>query len=180
MIKRDNFFNNYIKNSRVYYNNLKKTKKVFNSFLTELKNSHIPLLESYEKDYEFDFSKEMVKKFSKYKNIIIIGMGGSVLGTKSIYSFFKKKIKKEVFFFDNLDLDLNLKFKKIKNLKSSCFIVVSKSGRTIETIINLGSIFSKSLLKNKLVIIAELTDNALMNSLLLNNTYDFLSKHFLP
>jgi len=163
MIKRNNFFKNYIKNFSTYRNNLKKTKKIFNSFLNEQKNFDIPLLESYEKDYEFDFSKEMVKKFSKYKNIIIIGMGGSILGTKSIYSFFKKKIKKKVFFFDNLDSDLNIKYKKIKNLKSSCFIVVSKSGRTIETIINLGSIFSKSLLKNKLVIIAELTDNALMN-----------------
>jgi len=163
MIKRNNFFKNYIKNSTAYRNNLKKTKKIFNSFLTEQKNFDIPLLESYKKDYEFDFSKEMVKKFSKYKNIIIIGMGGSILGTKSIYSFFKKKIKKKVFFFDNLDSDLDLKYKKIKNLKSSCFIVVSKSGETIETIINLGSIFSKSLLKNKLVIIAELTDNALMN-----------------
>ena len=40
----------------------------------------------------------MVKKFSKYKNIIIIGMGGSILGTKSIYSFFKKKLKKNIFF----------------------------------------------------------------------------------
>ena len=105
----------------------------------------------------------MIKKFSRYKNIIIIGMGGSVLGTKSIYSFFKKKIKKKVFFFDNLDPDLNSNYKKIKSLKSSCFIVVSKSGRTIETIINLGSIFSKNLLKNKLIIIAQLTDNALMN-----------------
>jgi len=90
-------------------------------------------------------------------------MGGSILGTKSIYSFFRKRIKKKVFFFDNLDPDLNLKFKKIRNLKNSCFIVVSKSGRTIETIINLGSIFSKSLLKNKLIIIAQLTDNTLMN-----------------
>ncbi len=163
MIKRDNFFKNHIKKSNAYHNNLKKTKKVFNSFLFELKNFDIPLLESYEKDYEFDFSKDTVKKFSKYKNIIIIGMGGSILGTKSIYSFFKKKIKKKVFFFDNLDSDLNLKFKKIRNLKSSCFIVVSKSGRTVETIINLGSIFSKNLLKNKLIIIAQLTDNALIN-----------------
>jgi len=32
---------------------------------------------------------------------------------KSIYSFFKEKIKKKVFFFDNLDL--NSKYKKIKN-----------------------------------------------------------------
>ena len=163
MIKRDNFFKNHIKKSSAYHNNLKKTKKVFNSFLSELKNFDIPLLESYGKDYKFDFSKDTVKKFFKYKNIIIIGMGGSILGTKSIYSFFKKKIKKKVFFFDNLDSDLNLKFKKIRNLKSSCFIVVSKSGRTVETIINLGSIFSKNLLKNKLIIIAQLTDNALMN-----------------
>ena len=163
MIKRDYFFKNYIKNSSSYRNNLKKTKKVFNSFLIDLKNFDIPLLESYEKDYKLDFSREMVKKFSKYKNIIIIGVGGSVLGTKSIYSFLKKKIKKKVFFFDNLDPDLNLKFKKIKNLKNSCFVVISKSGETIETIINLGSIFSKSLLKNRLVIIAQLTDNALMS-----------------
>ena len=103
-----------------------------------------------------------VRKFSKYKNIVIIGMGGSILGTKSIYSFLEKKIKKKVFFFDNLDLNLNLKYRKIKNLKNSCFIVAGKSGRTIETIINLGTIFSKNLLKNKLIIIAEPTDNALM------------------
>ena len=106
-----------------------------------MRNNQIPLLDSYEKNYEFDFSKKTVRQFSKYKNIIIIGMGGSILGTKSIYSFLKKKIKKNVFFFDNLDSDLNSKFKKIKNLKNSCFIVVSKSGETIETIINLGSIF---------------------------------------
>jgi len=105
----------------------------------------------------------MIKKFSNYKNIIIIGMGGSILGTKSIYSFLNKKIKKKVFFFDNLDLNLNLNYNKIKNLKSSCFIVAGKSGRTIETIINLGSIFSKKLLKNKLIIIAQKTDNALIN-----------------
>jgi len=162
MIKKDNFSKSYINNSKSYYKNLKKTKKVFNSFLTDLENFEIPLLESYEKDYEFGFSTTLVKKFSKYKNIVIIGMGGSILGTKSIYSFFKRKIKKKVFFFDNLDLDLNLEYKKIRNLKNTCFIVAGKSGRTIETIINLGSIFSKNLLKNKLIIIAQATDNSLI------------------
>ena len=88
MIKRDNFFKNYIKNSSSYRNNLKKTKKIFNSFLNDLKNFDIPLIETYEKDYQLDFSKKMVKKFSKYQNIIIVGLGGSILGTKSIYSFF--------------------------------------------------------------------------------------------
>ena len=121
MFKKEIFFRGGIINSKSYYKNLKKTKKIFNSFLIDLKNFEIPLLQSYEKDYEFDFSKETVKKFSKYKNIVVIGMGGSILGTKSIYSFLKKKIKKQVFFFDNLDLNFN--YKKIKNLKSTCFIV---------------------------------------------------------
>jgi len=107
------------------------------------------LLESYEKNYEFNFSTATVKKFSSYKNIVIIGMGGSILGTKSIYSFLKKKIKKNVFFFDNLDPNLFLKYKKIKNLKNSCFILAGKSGKTLETIINLGAIFSKNLLKKE-------------------------------
>jgi len=162
MIKKNNFFKGNIDSSKNYYKNLKKTKKVFHLFLEDLKNFEIPSLESYDKDYEFNFSTTLVKKFSKYKNIVIIGMGGSILGTKSIYSFFKNKIKKNVFFFDNLDLNLNSKYKEIKNLKKTCFIIAGKSGRTIETIINLGAIFSKNLLKNKLIIIAQPTDNALM------------------
>ena len=162
MLKKDNFFKNYFINLSKYNKNLKKTKKVFSSFIVDLKNNQIPLLKSYEKNYEFDFSATTVKKFSRYKNIVVIGMGGSILGTKSIYSFLKKRIKKEVFFFDNLDLNLSLKYKKIKNLKNSCFIIVSKSGDTLETITNLGTIFSENLLKNKLIIITEITDNALM------------------
>ena len=162
MLKKDNFFKSYFVNSSQYNRNIKKTKKIFNSFLIDLKNYKIPLLESFEKDYKFDFSKSIVKKFSKYKNIIVIGMGGSILGTKSIYSFLKKRIRKEVFFFDNLDSNLYLKYKTINNLKNSCFIVVSKSGNTFETITNLSSVFSEKSVKNKLIIITEITDNALM------------------
>ena len=163
MLKKSNFFKSYFINSSKYYKNIIRTKKVFNSFLIDLENSNIPLLGSFEKDYEFNFSTETVKKFSKFKNIVIIGMGGSILGTKSIYSFLKKKIQKKVFFFDNLDSNLNLKYKKIKNLKNSCFVVVSKSGNTLETIANLSTIFSKTLLKNKLIIITEIIDSSLAN-----------------
>ena len=162
MLKKDNFFKSYFVNSNRYYLNIKKTKKIYNSFLTDLKNSKMPLFESYKKDYKFDFSTSTIKKFSKYNNIVIIGMGGSILGTKSIYSFLKQKIKKEVFFFDNLDLNLYSEYKKIKSLKNSCFIVISKSGNTLETLTNLNTIFSKSLLKNKLIIITELKDSNLI------------------
>ena len=94
MLKKNNFFKSYFINSSKYNKNLKKTEKIFNYFLTNLKNSKIPLLESYKKEYKFDFSTTTVKKFSKYKNIVVIGMGGSILGIKSIYSFLKNKVKK--------------------------------------------------------------------------------------
>ena len=151
---------NFYFNSKNFYKNLKKTKKLFTILIKNIKNFDIPVLSSYEKDYNFDFSSETIKKFSKFENIIIFGMGGSILGTKSIYSFFKNKIKKKLFFYDNLDLNFN--YNKIKKLSNSCFIIVSKSGRTIETIINLGVIFPKKIIKNKLIIIAEPKDNALM------------------
>ncbi len=162
MLRKENFFKNYFTNPDKFEKNIKKTKDIFNSFLTDLKNSKIPTLNSFEKDYKFDFSRKTVKKFFKYKTIIIIGMGGSILGTKAIYSFFKKKIKKKVFFFDNLDSNLNQEYKKIKNIKNSCFILVSKSGNTLETITNLSTIFSKNLLSNKLIVITEMADNGLM------------------
>ena len=161
MLKKNNFFKYYLNNFSNYKKNVKKVKKIYSSFLLDFENNKIPLLDVYEKNYEFDFSIATIKKYSKYKNIVIIGMGGSILGTKSIYSFFKKKIKKNVFFLDNLDL--NSEYNKIKNLKNCCFIVISKSGNTLETIVNLSTIFSKSLLKNKLIIITEFSDNALMS-----------------
>ena len=153
--------NNFSLNSKKYYQNLKKAEKIFKILRFDLKNFKIPLLESYGKNYHFDFSEETVKKFSKYKNIFVIGMGGSILGTKSIYSFFKNKVKKKVFFFDNLDQKLLFQFDGFKNLKNSCFIIISKSGNTLETITNLSFICSKALPKNKFIFITELKDNAL-------------------
>jgi len=158
MLHKDNFS----LNSKKFYKNLNKTKKIFKHFKLELKNKQLPLLESFKKKYLFNFSSGAIKKYSKCKNIIVIGMGGSILGTKAIHSFLNTKVKKEVFFFDNLDLNLNIKFKKIKNLKDSCFIVVSKSGNTLETITNFCSFFSENLMKNKTVFITENKNSSLM------------------
>jgi len=91
MFGKNNFFIGNFTSSNKYKINKRKTKKIFDLFLKDWKNGQIPLLQSYEKNYELYFSKQTVSKFSKYKNIVIIGMGGSILGTKSIYSFFKNK-----------------------------------------------------------------------------------------
>ena len=179
MLNKNNFFNKYYSNSKKFKKNLKQTKFFFNSLVSDVENFKIPLLNSYEKNYEFGFSEILVKNFSKYKNIVIFGMGGSILGTKSIYSFFKKRIKKQFFFFDNLDTDLHLKYKKIKNLKNSCFIIVSKSGNTIETLSNVSAVFSKILPKNKLIVITESTDNNLMKFAIKNNAEIIEHKKFI-
>ena len=163
MINKNSIFYDFSFNSKNFYKSKKEVKNAFKTFKLDLKNFKIPMLQSYEKNYIFDFTPKTIRKFYKYKNIIIIGIGGSILGSKSIYSFFKKKIKKEVFFFYNLDENLNFQFDKIKNLKNSCFIVVSKSGNTTETITNLSVILSRFLLKNKLIFITELKNNSLMN-----------------
>ena len=161
MLSNNNFLINFSLKSNKFYKNLIRTKKIFNSFQLDLKNFKIPLIETYDKNYTLNFSTTMVKKFSKHKNIIIIGMGGSILGTKSIYSFFKTKIKKKVFFFDNLDVNLHMKFNKINDLKNSCFIIISKSGNTLETITNLSIVFSKTLPRRKLIFITETKDSGL-------------------
>ena len=94
MLNKNNFFKNFFLNSKKFNKNLKKTKKVFENFKSDFKNFELPLLDSYTEGYEFDFSSKTIKKFSKFKNIVIIGMGGSILGSKTIYSFFKERVKK--------------------------------------------------------------------------------------
>jgi glucose-6-phosphate isomerase len=74
------------------------------------------------------------------KQIAIIGIGGSTLGTYAIYNFLKynkqhnKSLKKELFFFESTDpVNLNGTLSQI-DLEDTLFIVISKSGTTIETI----------------------------------------------
>lgn len=76
----------------------------------------------------------------KQKQIAIIGIGGSTLGTYAIYNFLKynkqanNSLNKEIFFFESTDpVNLNGTIKKL-NLEDTLFIVISKSGTTIEII----------------------------------------------
>ena len=113
---------NFSKN--IKSNNLKKR-------LNEILSSNHEVINSLKLNYDYSFSRKLIRKFNaKKKSINLIGMGGSILGTKAIYSFLRKKIKTNVTFIDNLSP--NLKINKNKNLN----IVVSKSGNTLETIIN--------------------------------------------
>ena len=118
--------------------NLKfKFTKVIKNF-KKLINNKDQVIESLGKNYKDSFNYKFLiktKKFSKYR---IIGMGGSTLGSQAIYDFLNFKIKKRFSFIDNLQSynKNNLK-EKYTNL------IISKSGNTIETIVNANILIKK-------------------------------------
>ena len=129
--------------------NLKKTKKNLNKILSE-KNQ---VIHSLSKDYKSSFIKKKINRYKKHLNFRVIGMGGSTLGSQTIYNFLEKKIKKNFWFEDNLQNTS----KKINN-KNLVNLVISKSGNTIETIINSNILIKK---ENKNIFITENKKNYL-------------------
>ena len=78
-----------------------------------------------------DYAKTITKK-----QIAVIGIGGSTLGTYAIYNFLKKSnsYNKSLHFFESTDpMDIKSRVSKL-DLNDTQFIVISKSGTTIETI----------------------------------------------
>ena len=109
-------------------------KKKLNFLIKE--NSDI--LKSLGKNYENNFNKKKLVKYKKFSNFRVIGMGGSILGTQAIYDFLKDKINKKFSFVNNLQPQ-----NKVNKEKKFTNIIVSKSGETIETIVNSNILIKK-------------------------------------
>ena len=145
------------------------TKKIrFKNFSLKKKNIRIKndlslflskkseILKSLSPEYKNSYKKKLINKFKKYNNVKIIGMGGSILGTQSIYDFLRHKIKKNFNFVNNLQAKNDL----FKNKKESINLIVSKSGNTLETISNVNLAINK---KDKNIFITENKNNYLAN-----------------
>ena len=129
-----------------------KEKKKLLNILKNIKETNKPsFLQSFNHHYKYSFDKNLLRKYRKFQNINIFGMGGSSLGSKAIYTFLEAKIKKKVRFYENLNL------KKEVN-KKSLNVIISKSGNTLETVVNFNNKFNKN---NKNVFISENKNNYL-------------------
>jgi len=115
-------------------NNVKNIKKLLLNNI----NSKNEIINSLKKSYKYSFDKKKLYNLKKYSTIALIGMGGSLLGAKAIYSFLKKKISKNFLFLDNFDF-----LKKIIYKKKKINLVISKSGNTLETIVNTNLLLKK-------------------------------------
>ena len=120
--------------------------------LQSIINDKNEILNSLSNNYRDSYKKNFVNKYKVFSNYRVIGMGGSILGTRTIYEFLKHKIKKNFSFIDNLQNTLSQSKKKTVN------IIVSKSGNTIETIANSNIILKKN---NKNIFVTENKKNYL-------------------
>ena len=96
------------------------------------------ILNSLSINYKDSFKKNLINKYKVFSYFRVIGMGGSILGTRAIYEFLKHRTKKDFLFVDNLQNNL------IQSKKKNLNIIVSKSGNTIETIANSNLIAKKN------------------------------------
>ena len=140
-------------NSTIYRKNFEKCSKIFENLLNSKENFFFDTLsEQYQKNL---FLKKILFKKKLHKKILVIGMGGSVLGSKMISSFFS--LDKNYYFLDNLnDVAVNDLIKK--DLSMFTIFVISKSGQTLETLTNCNIILNsfkkrkKNLSKNFIII----------------------------
>ena len=69
------------------------------------------------------------------ETIAVIGIGGSSLGAKAVYEFIKpvRKLPRELYFFESTDPINIVEILSKIDLKKTHFLVISKSGNTVET-----------------------------------------------
>ena len=129
MLTSDIKFVNFKKKSKV-----KKIKNILNNLIIE----DNPILQSLSKKYKDGFDSKFIKKYKKSNNFRLFGMGGSTLGSQAIYQFLKNKVKKKFDFIDNLQSISKSNKTKYTNL------IISKSGNTIETLVNANILIKKN------------------------------------
>tara|TARA_B100000989_G_scaffold146789_1_gene109416 strand:- start:7731 stop:8897 length:1167 start_codon:yes stop_codon:yes gene_type:complete len=115
-------------------------KKVYKNFKFLIKNKN-EIINSLTPEYRYRYSKDLIKKLKKsFYELRVIGTGGSILGLKAIYFFLISKLKKKIYFVDNLIPNL----KKVKDLRKPLNLIISKSGNTLETISNTNILVKKN------------------------------------
>ena len=182
MKKNNLIISNLINDSPNDYSLKKKLLKKFNlvkkSILKNLGDKK-NFYNVFNENFELDFKIKDLKKFKKFQNIAIIGMGGSILGSEAIYEFLSNIIKKKLYFFDNIDPEKLSNFKKKVDFRKTLFLIVSKSGNTIETLSNL--LLLKILKKDakNIIIISEKKNNFLYLLSKSNNLFFIEHKKFI-
>ena len=180
-MKKDKLFHNSkIKNMKK--NSLKSFSDKFENIFQEI-NKKIDdtgnIFNLFNQNYEFSFKIKNLAQFKKFEKIALVGMGGSILGSMAIYNLLEKKIKKKFYFFDNLDEKKIINFKKNHNLNKILFLIISKSGDTVETLTNVLSLGILKKNAKNIIIITEKKNNFLYSQAKKLNLCYFQHKNYI-
>ena len=138
----------------------KKFLNILNSITFNL-NSSKSVMNSLSNKFRFNFKIKDLKRFKKFNTVVMVGMGGSILGSEAIYSFLKKRIKKHFIFLNDIDEDELQRIKSKQKLSKILFIIISKSGNTIETLSNIRALKIIKKKSKNIIIISEKKQNPL-------------------
>ncbi|AEF97265.1 glucose-6-phosphate isomerase [Methanotorris igneus] len=119
-------------------------------FMEKIKNGEIGFTNLLNVDLgNYD---EIKKYMEEFDYILIIGMGGSILGTEAIHEginglYYNEHGFPKVYFLDNSDPEKTCRVLNLIDLEKTLIFVVSKSGNTLETLANFSII--KNILEKK-------------------------------
>lgn len=115
--------------------NLKKFQKICEKFSTtlrdQIKSSKLAAIDIIFSTEDLKQFEEISEKISVYKKILILGVGGSSLGGKTLSAL---KFQHKLEFLESIDPTTVKNCLDKIDLKNTFFLVISKSGETIETI----------------------------------------------
>ncbi len=118
-----------MKYTRNFYE-IRSNKEIFKKIVKEKESIGYYKLPFQNVDDINAFAKTVTQK-----DIVVVGIGGSSLGTYAIHNFLRnKQNNKKLHFLESTDpLDIQKRISKV-DLNDALFIIISKSGTTIETI----------------------------------------------
>jgi glucose-6-phosphate isomerase len=126
--------------------------------------AQIRSLSIFDVERDIPKAKEIAKKFNDCDTVIVLGIGGSSLGGKCLSNFeaLYSGNESRVVFIENVDSRSFLNTIKGCNPSTTGIIVISKSGKTTETLmlfLTLMEIWKDFDYKNRAIAITELSDN---------------------
>jgi glucose-6-phosphate isomerase len=133
-------FTNFWKASDLKKSDWEKSREKIPEFLTKIKNRNQGFYQIFD---NAEFQKEIVeiKNFAKscvgkFEDIVVCGTGGSALGAlairESLIPKFREKPRLHVL--ENIDAEIISELTDFLDFSQTLFIIISKSGGTIETI----------------------------------------------
>jgi len=114
---------------------LKNSKGSPEKFLKNIEKRNQGFYKIIDDKKEFEKIETLAKKLkNNFNHFIVLGIGGSALGTICLKNALKPLDHEKLFVIDNVDPDFIKEIENKIDIKKTLFIVVSKSGDTLETL----------------------------------------------